>query len=150
MKKPIKAPTVDAYISAAPREARKKLQELRAVIRKAAPKAAERISYQMPYYHYKGRLAYFSLWKSHIGFYLPTPTIEEHRRELAKYETTKATIRFPLDQKLPAALIQKLIKARMKRNDEKEKAREWKTCSRGHKYRGKGPCPVCWPGSAKK
>ena len=108
---------VDAYIAAAPKEARAKLKALRAVIRKTAPDAEERISYGMPYYAHHGRLAYFSLWKTHLGLYLPTPTIAEHQCELAAYETDKATVRFPLDKKLPATLIRKLIKARMKTNE---------------------------------
>ncbi len=116
MKKSPKPKDVDGYIAEAPKEAQAKLKELRAIIRKTAPAAVERISYGMPYYEYKGRLAYFSFWKAHIGLYLPTPTIADHERELAAYETTKATIRFPLDRKLPGALIRKLIKARMKRN----------------------------------
>lgn len=117
MKKAPKPKDVDAYIAAAPREAQGKLKELRAVIRKAAPTAVERISYGMPYYHYKGRLAYFSLWKAHIGLYIPTPIIAEHKSELGAYETTSATVRFPLDKKLPIALTRKLIKARMKKNE---------------------------------
>jgi uncharacterized protein YdhG (YjbR/CyaY superfamily) len=117
MKKTPKPKDVDAYIAAAPKEAMSKLKELRAVIRKTAPTAVERISYGMPYYHYHGRLAYFSGWKAHIGLYLPTPTVAEHESELAGYETTKATVRFPLHKKLPVALIKKLIKARMKRNE---------------------------------
>jgi uncharacterized protein YdhG (YjbR/CyaY superfamily) len=117
MKKPPKPKNVDAYIAAAPKEARGKLQELRTVIRKTAPAAAERISYGMPYYEYNGRLAYFSLWKTHIGLYIPTPIIAEHKSELAAYETTSATVRFPLDRKLPIALTRKLIKARMKKNE---------------------------------
>jgi uncharacterized protein YdhG (YjbR/CyaY superfamily) len=117
MKKIPKPKDVDGYIAAAPKEAQGKLKELRAVIRKTAPTAAERISYGMPYYEYHGRLAYFSFWKAHIGLYLPTPTIAEHKSELAAYETTKATVRFPLDRKLPIALTRKLIKARMKKNE---------------------------------
>ena len=119
MKKTLKPKDVDAYIAAAPKEVRGKLNELRAVIRKTAPTAVERISYGMPYYHYKGRLAYFSLWKEHIGLYLPTPIIEEHKKELKEYETSTATVRFPLEKKLPVRLIQKLIKARVKKNEEK-------------------------------
>ena len=86
---------VDDYIAQAPQEAQDKLQELRAVIRTAAPAVEERISYGMPYYEYKGRLVYFQLWKKHIGFYIPTPVVDEHQSELKGYETTKATIRFP-------------------------------------------------------
>lgn len=117
MKQTPKVKDVDAYIASAPKEVRGKLKELRAVIRKTAPTAAERISYGMPYYAYNGRLAYFSFWKAHIGLYLPTPTIAEHESELSAYETTKATVRFPLDKKLPTTLISKLIKARMKQNN---------------------------------
>jgi uncharacterized protein YdhG (YjbR/CyaY superfamily) len=113
--------TVDAYIAAAPKEVRGKLKELRAVIRKVAPDAEERISYGMPYYGYRGRLAYFRHWKNHIGLYVPTPVIEEHKRELKEYETARATVRFPLDRKLPVGLIKKLIKARMKMNEAREK-----------------------------
>ena len=118
MKNTPRAKDVDGFIAAAPRGVQPKLNELRALIKKTAPTAVERISYGMPYYHYKGRLAYFNAWKTHVGLYLPTPTVAEHKAELADYETTKATIRFPLDKKLPVALIRKLIKARMKRNDE--------------------------------
>ena len=117
-----KAPKdVDAYIAGAPKEVRGKLEELRATIRKAAPDAEERISYGMPYYGYRGRLAYFGLFKKHIGLYVPTPVIEQHKKELKGYVTAKATVRFPIDKPLPVALIKKLVKARLKRN---EKGRE--------------------------
>jgi len=58
---------IDAYISGAPKEFQKKLKELRAIIRKTAPYAEERMSYGMPYYDYKGRLAYFAASKKYIG-----------------------------------------------------------------------------------
>lgn len=109
---------VDDYIAAAPKEVQSKLIELRATIREVAPTAVERISYGMPYYDYKGRLAWFGLAKAHIGLYIRPPVIEEHRSELEGYETTKSTVRFPLDKKLPIALIKKLVKARMKKNEE--------------------------------
>lgn len=112
---------VDEYIAQAPKEVQEKLKELRAVISTIAPDAEERISYGMPYYDYKGRLVYFQLWKKHIGIYIPTPVVEEHKSELKDYETTKATVRFPLDEKLPLALIEKLVQARMRKNDEAEK-----------------------------
>jgi uncharacterized protein YdhG (YjbR/CyaY superfamily) len=113
----MKAVNVDAYIRAAPKEARAKLIQLRSIIKAAAPKADEHISYGMPYYGYHGRLAYFRLAKKHIGLYIMTPVIGEYKKELKGYSTTKATIRFPLDKKLPAALIRKLINARMKKNE---------------------------------
>src|SRR3989344_1782592 len=116
--KPIK--DVDEYITSAPKEVQGKLRELRATIKAVAPKAQERISYRMPYYGYKGQLAYFAYAKEHIGLYVPPPVIEAHKKELKDYETAKATVRFPLNEKLPILLIKKLVKARMKKNEVKE------------------------------
>src|SRR5262245_52734440 len=115
MKKP---KDVDAYIAAAPEHVRAKLRQLRAAIRQAAPKAIERMSYGMPCYAYNGRGVYFAHAKAHVGLYVPPPIIDEHKAELKGYSTTKATVRLPLDQKLPITLIKKLVKARMKRNEE--------------------------------
>lgn len=117
MRRMTKPKTVDAYIASAPPGVRARLQELRSVIRKAAPGAEERISYGMPYYGYRGRLAYFGLAKNHIGLYIPTPVIEEHMSELGGYETAKGTVRLPLGKKLPVTLIRKLVRARMKKNE---------------------------------
>ena len=105
--------TVQAYIAAAPKEVQGKLKALRAAIRYVAPGTDERISY-------KGRLAYFRLSRNHIGLYLPPPVIQEYKKDLEDYETATATIRFPLDDKLPVVLIKKLVKARMKLNEAKK------------------------------
>jgi uncharacterized protein YdhG (YjbR/CyaY superfamily) len=94
-----------------------KLKEVRAAIREAAPTAVESISYKMAYYSYKGRLAWFGLHTAHIGLYLRPPVVEEHKKELAGYVTTKSAVHFPLDERIPVPLIKKLVKARMKKND---------------------------------
>lgn len=113
-----KAPKdVDAYIAEAPKELQGKLKELREAIRTTVPDAEERISYGMPYYGYKGRLAYFAAYKNHIGLYVPPPVVEENKRELKNYETSTGTVRFPNVEPLPIALIKKLIKSRMKINE---------------------------------
>jgi uncharacterized protein YndB with AHSA1/START domain/uncharacterized protein YdhG (YjbR/CyaY superfamily) len=109
--------SVDAYIGAAPEEAQPKLREVRAAIREAAPDAAESISYRMPYYSYKGRLAWFGLRRLYIGLYLRPPIIEEYSDELKMYETTKSAIHLPLEREIPVALIRKLVRARMKKNE---------------------------------
>ena len=123
MEKKPKPRSVDDFIAAAPADAQAKLKALRKAIKDAAPSAVERISYGMPYYHYKGRLAYFNIWKNHIGLYIPTPIVAEHSDELKTYETTKATIRLPLAEKLPVALVKKLVRARVKRNETPKKGR---------------------------
>ncbi|HLC79676.1 MAG TPA: DUF1801 domain-containing protein [archaeon] len=116
MKKP---KDVASYILAAPKEARGKLKDIRSAIKKAAPSAIESISYGMPYYSYKGRLVYFACAKEHIGLYIPPPIVEEHKSELKNYSTSRATVRFPLGQKLPLLLIKKLIRAAVKNNDQR-------------------------------
>jgi uncharacterized protein YdhG (YjbR/CyaY superfamily) len=108
---------VDAYIAAAPRAAQPLLRQLRAVIKEAAPQAEERISYKMPSYQFHGRLMYFAVFKDHIGLY-PAGYAEKYK-ELRKYMSGKGTLRFPLDQPLPASLITKLIKQRVKENEAK-------------------------------
>src|SRR5689334_12056369 len=112
-----RAKDVDEYIAAAPKEVQGKLRELRAAITSVAPEAVEKISYGMPYYGYKGKLAYFRQHAKHIGLYIPPPIVQEHADELKKYETAMAAIRFPLDKKLPIPLIKKLVHARMKHNE---------------------------------
>jgi uncharacterized protein YdhG (YjbR/CyaY superfamily) len=116
-----KPKTVNEYIFLAPKETQSKLKELRRLIKQAAPKAEEKLSYGMPYYGYKGRLAYFAHAKKHIGLYVMPPTIQEHKKELKGYVTSKATIQLPLDKKLPSALITKLIKLGVIRNELKNK-----------------------------
>lgn len=110
--------SVDDYINGASLELQAKLQELRDTIKSVVPEAKESISYGMPYYSYKGKLVYFQLSSKHIGVYFPTPTVSEFKKELEGYSISTATIRFPLDKKLPVGLIKRMIKARAKRNEE--------------------------------
>ncbi len=114
----IKAKTVDEYIKNAPETLRGRLNDIRKTIKSAAPNAEEKISYSMPYYGHKGRLAYFAYFKKHIGLYIPPPITKIFAKELKDYETNMATIRFPHDRKLPLALVKKLVKARVKLNEE--------------------------------
>jgi len=119
--KPSKPKTPDAYIVAAPKQAQAKLKALRKAIRQAAPKAKEKLSYGMPYYHYLGRLAYFAAFKNHIGLYIPSPVVAEHKRELKGYVTATATVQFPMEKPIPVSLVKKLVKARMKKNEAMKK-----------------------------
>jgi uncharacterized protein YdhG (YjbR/CyaY superfamily) len=113
---------VDAYISAAPKEVREKLETIRSAIKGVAPKARESIGYGIPYYEYKGRLAWFGLQKKHIGLYLRPPVIEEHRGDLVGYQTTKSAVHLPLDERIPVPLVKKLVRARMKINEEQDES----------------------------
>ena len=114
--------TVDAYIATAPKESRTQLKQLCILIRAVAPKAEEKISYGMPYYGYQGRLAYFAGYQRHIGFYIMNGDKRLLGKELKKYQTSSATLRFPIGTKLPAALIRKIIKLRMRENEARQKS----------------------------
>ena len=112
---------VDAYIAAAPKKAQPQLRRLRAIIRKAAPKAEERISYRMPYYHYLGRLVYFAVHKNHIGLYALGQTHEA--AALQKYVAAKGTLQFPFDEAVPEAKIAALVRKRVRENEAKAAAK---------------------------
>jgi uncharacterized protein YdhG (YjbR/CyaY superfamily) len=94
---------------------------MRDTIRKAAPKADETMSYGMPTFKLNGNLVHFAGYKNHIGFY-PTPSgIEAFNKELSVYKSSKGAVQFPLDQRLPLTLITKIVKLRVKENEEKRK-----------------------------
>jgi uncharacterized protein YdhG (YjbR/CyaY superfamily) len=115
--------TIDEYIAGFPQEIQKILQELRATIRKAAPGAAETISYQMPTFTLKGNLVHFAAYKNHIGFY-PVPSgIEAFRTELARYHQGRGSVQFPIGEPLPFDLIAQIVKFRVLENLEKATAK---------------------------
>lgn len=115
------APNVDAYLADFPTETKAKLNELRNLIRKLAPQAEETISYAIPTYKLNGPLVHFAGYKNHIGFYPGAGGIKEFSDELLAYKTSKGTVQFPIDVKLPKALITKIVKFRIKQNLEKNK-----------------------------
>ncbi len=111
-----KAKDIDAYIAAAPANARRTLQRLRETIHKAAPRAQECISYGMPAFRDGRVLVYFSLWKRHIGLYPTSSGIAAFKKELTGYKSSKGAVQFPLDEPLPVALITKIVRFRVREN----------------------------------
>ena len=116
-----KAENVDAYIADFPAEVKKLLVQMRSTIKKTAPMAEETISYAIPSYKLNGLLVHFAGYANHIGFYPGAGAIAEFSEELASYKTSKGTVQFPVDQKLPLKLITKIVKFRVKQNLEKKK-----------------------------
>lgn len=116
-----RAKDVDEYIGAAPPKQQPRLKALRKLIRSIAPQALERISYGMPFYDYNGRLVYFAAANNYIGLYIPLPIIDDHKKDLTGYTTTKSAIHLPMDEPLPVSLIKKLVMARMKYNEQNKK-----------------------------
>lgn len=111
------AGSIDEYIAGFPPEIRTVLEEVRALIRASAPDATETISYAIPTFDLNGRhLVHFAGFAHHVGFY-PIPSgLEAFREELAPFRTGKGSVRFPLGQPLPAALIRRIVEFRVGEN----------------------------------
>lgn len=103
-----KPTTVTEYINAAPKEAQKKLRELRAVLKKVAPKAKETLKWGSPVFEEKRILFAYSAFKSHLNFMPTRSALIPFREELREYKTGKDTIQFPYDKALPKGLIRKI------------------------------------------
>jgi len=116
-----KAKDIDEYIADFPVDVQLLLQKVRTAIRKAAPKAEEAIKYQMPTFVLNGNLIHFAGYKNHIGVYPGSRPVEEFKDELTRYETSKGTIRLPLDKPVPSGLITKITKFCVQRNLAKKK-----------------------------
>jgi uncharacterized protein YdhG (YjbR/CyaY superfamily) len=105
--------TVDAYLKDLSDEQREPLAKVRATIKAAVPSAAESISYGMPAYKYNGKpLIYYGAAKNHVAIYGAVPAAMDPK-DLAPYETSKGTIKFPPGKAIPASLVKKLLKARI-------------------------------------
>lgn len=111
------AKDVDQYLAGVPKEARATLEKLRKTIKAAAPMASEGISYQMPMYKHHGMVVGFAAFKDHCSIFPGSAVMDAHKEELSRYDTSKGTIRFPVNKPLPAALVKKLVKARIRENE---------------------------------
>src|SRR5580704_1779651 len=117
--------SVTEYIHDAPKAARKKLREMRACIRKAAPGAKESLKWGMPAFSYHRILVTFAAFEHHIGFY-PTPSaVKAFAKDLSKFATADASIQFPLEKPLPLALIRKITAFRVRESIEEDG--RWRT-----------------------
>jgi uncharacterized protein YdhG (YjbR/CyaY superfamily) len=115
---------VEAYLARVPEPARTTLENVRAMIRAAAPKAAtEAISYKIPSFQYKGGLVWYAAFKKHCSFFpMDSSLADEFQEELKQYKTSKGTIQFPVDKPLSKALVTRIVKSRVTLNE--VKARE--------------------------
>lgn len=119
--------TIDEYIDSHDKAIQSKLQELRKIIRAAAPSdTQETINYAMPTYRWHGNLIHFAKFKNHLGLYPGTAAIEAFADKLRPYKTTKGAIQIPLDQELPKDLITEIVHFNIIQLENK-KGREWDT-----------------------
>ena len=112
---------VEAYLGRVPEPARTTLESMRVTIRAVAPKnATEAISYGIPSFQYKGGLVAYAAFKKHCSFFpMGSSAIEEFAEELKGFRVSKGTIQFAVDKPLPAALVKKMVKACVARNEAK-------------------------------
>ena len=98
------------------------LSQLRTIIRSTAPEAEEGISWGIPNYKYYGPLAAFAAFKNHIGLQFPETIVSlANKDEFRGYETGEKRVRFPIGKPLPVALIKKVLRAQMTRNEAKKR-----------------------------
>ncbi len=127
MKRAMAEPTdIDAYIAQFPSEVQQVLRKVRATIRAATPKAREVISYKMPAFRQHGILVYFAAWKNHIGLYPPISGDAAIVKAAAKYAGPKGNLQFPLDEPMPYDLIKRIVKLRVRQDNEKVEAKRGK------------------------
>ena len=108
--------TVDEYLAGAPEPHRTTLVELRTTLRKILPNASETISYGMPAFKVEGKaVAGYAYWKHHCSYFPHSGSVlPEAADELASYEWSKGTLRFPVDQPLPTSLVRRLVEIRLR------------------------------------
>ena len=113
---------VDEYLAGVAEPARTTLNKIRAAIRSAVPpEATEVISYGIPAFKYKGPLVWFAAFSNHCSLFPTASVIEAFKDELKGFAKSKGTIHFPTDKPLPAALVKKLVKARVAQNESKKR-----------------------------
>ena len=112
---------VDEYLARVPEPARTTLSKVRTVIRSVAPPGAtEGMSYGIPTFKYKGMLAAYAAFSDHCSLFPGAGPTIEFKNELKNFQTSKGTIRFAPKKPLPAALLKRLLKARIAENERKK------------------------------
>jgi len=135
MPKPQASKDIDGYISQFPADVRAILEKVRATIRRAAPDATEKISYQMPAFKLHGILVYFAAWTKHIGLYPPVSGDKAIEKAISRYVGPKGNLQFPLDEPIPYDLIERIVKFRVKQDLAKAEAKQNKKSQTSSKQR---------------
>lgn len=121
-----KPESIEEYMAEFPAEVRIQLEKVWAAVKGAAPKAENAISYGIPTLKMNGNLVHFAAFKNHIGFFPTSSGIRNFKTELARYECSKGTVRFPIGKPMPLSLIRKIVKFRVKENELKKSSHKIK------------------------
>jgi uncharacterized protein YdhG (YjbR/CyaY superfamily) len=122
IKRRLRPTNTDEYLARVPEPARSTLKKIRAAIRSAVPpEATEAISYGIPAFKYKGVLVWFAAFAKHCSFFPTAAVIETFKEDLKDFSLSRGTIQFPVDKPLPAALVKKMVKARVAQIESKKK-----------------------------
>jgi uncharacterized protein YdhG (YjbR/CyaY superfamily) len=115
----VTAKSVEEYLARVPEPGRSTLERVRAVIRSVVPaETTEVISYGMPTFRYRRGLVAFAAFKDHCSFFpLGASVLDAFAEDLKPFRVSKGTLHFPLDKPLPAALVKKIVKARIAQNE---------------------------------
>ncbi|WP_461089900.1 iron chaperone [Spirosoma gilvum] len=116
--------TVDEYIAAQPESTQATLQQIRQIIRQAAPDAEELISYQMPGYRSDGKLIWFAAAKNHYGLYIVPAILNQFKDRLSAYTMTKSAVHIPLDAPISADLLTEIVQYGVQKNQEQKLIKE--------------------------
>jgi uncharacterized protein YdhG (YjbR/CyaY superfamily) len=113
--------TVEEYLARVPEPAHGTLVKIRATIRSAVPaEATEALSYGIPAFKYKGVLVWYAAFAKHCSLFPTAAVIDKFKNELKSYSISKGTIQFPVNKPLPAALVKKIMKARVAQVESKK------------------------------
>lgn len=112
---PTKARTFDDCLAGASPAQRAALEKVCKAIRAAAPDAEEGVSYGMAAFRLHGKpLAALAAFAEHCSYFpMSGAVVAVLKDDLKGYETSKGGIRFSANKPLPAALVRKLVKARI-------------------------------------
>lgn len=121
-----KSPDVDAYIARFPAPVRARLAKIRRVVRAAAPRASEGMSYRIPAYRQHNIIVYFAGFKQHISLFPPVRGNASLEKAVAKYANPKGNLRFPHDAPLPLPLIARVARHQARQDAARTAARKKK------------------------
>ena len=137
-------PNIESYIATFPQATQEVLWEIHQFIKELVPEAEVMISYGIPTFKLHGNLVHYGGYKNHIGFYPGASGIEKFKEQLSAFKGAKGSVQFPLNEEIPFALIEEIVKFRVEENIAKATTKKaMKVCAQGHTYYKTSDCPSC-------